>query len=180
VGAARTSEHCGLTPRSRRGPTALHLARRPPWFIMRPAGQAQRRRSRLTSNVRPHMRKAVLLVGLVAVPVASQACSCLPPDLYLSKDDWARSAIKASDHVVHARVVKVNAANVATVQILESLKTSTPLESIHGNPGPGASCGIRFTAGEDHIYLVEGGQVGLCSRLPATPAMLKALRELTR
>ena len=44
----------GLTPRSRRGPTALHLAREAPWYMMRFAGQAQHRRSRLTSNVRPH------------------------------------------------------------------------------------------------------------------------------
>ena len=43
----------GLTPRSRRGPTALHLAREAPWYMMRFAGQAQYRRSRLTSNVRP-------------------------------------------------------------------------------------------------------------------------------
>ena len=31
----------------------MHLAREAPWFIMRLAGQAQCRRSRLTSNVRP-------------------------------------------------------------------------------------------------------------------------------
>jgi hypothetical protein len=43
----------GLTPRSRRGPTALHLAREAPWYMMRFAGQAQYRRSRLNSNVRP-------------------------------------------------------------------------------------------------------------------------------
>jgi hypothetical protein len=34
----------------------LHLARDAPWFIMRLAGQAQYRRSRLTSNVRRHMK----------------------------------------------------------------------------------------------------------------------------
>jgi Family of unknown function (DUF6338) len=37
----------------------LHLARRPQWFIMRPAGQAQHRWSRLTSNVRPHYNHAM-------------------------------------------------------------------------------------------------------------------------
>jgi hypothetical protein len=50
---AACSRRC-LTPRSRRGPTALHLAREAPWLIMRLAGQAQYRRSRLNSNVRPH------------------------------------------------------------------------------------------------------------------------------
>jgi hypothetical protein len=32
----------------------LHLAREAPWYMMRLAGQAQYRRSRLNSNVRPH------------------------------------------------------------------------------------------------------------------------------
>ena len=41
-----------LTPRSRRGPTASHQARRPALFIIRPSGLASRRRSRLNSNVR--------------------------------------------------------------------------------------------------------------------------------
>ncbi len=43
---------CGLTPRSRRGPTALHQAHEAPRHIIRLAGLAQCRRSRLTSNVR--------------------------------------------------------------------------------------------------------------------------------
>ena len=44
----------GLTPRSRRGPTALVQARAAQSAsIMRRAGLAQYRRSRLTSNVRP-------------------------------------------------------------------------------------------------------------------------------
>jgi hypothetical protein len=50
--SAPEGRKCGLTPRSRRGPTALHLAREAPWSIMRLAGQAPYRRSRLTSNVR--------------------------------------------------------------------------------------------------------------------------------
>jgi hypothetical protein len=32
------------------------LAREAPWYMMRLAGQAQHRRSRLNSNVRPHNR----------------------------------------------------------------------------------------------------------------------------
>jgi hypothetical protein len=44
----------GLTRRSSRRPTALRLAREAPWFIMRLAGQAQCRWSRLNSNVRQH------------------------------------------------------------------------------------------------------------------------------
>jgi hypothetical protein len=49
----RSRRRRGLTPRSRRGPTALRLAREAPWYMMRFAGQAQYRRSRLNSNVRP-------------------------------------------------------------------------------------------------------------------------------
>ena len=46
----------GLTPRSRRGPTAKHRARLPALSIIRPAGPALRRRPRLTSNVRRRLR----------------------------------------------------------------------------------------------------------------------------
>jgi hypothetical protein len=46
---------CGLTPRSRRGPTASYLARLQVVHIILPAGQAPCCRSRLTSNVRQHM-----------------------------------------------------------------------------------------------------------------------------
>ena len=63
VGPCRACAPCarclvqrGLTGRSRRGPTALHQARDAPRHIMRVAGLAQCRWSRLTSNVRPHRR----------------------------------------------------------------------------------------------------------------------------
>ena len=48
--------HRGLTPRSTRGPTALRLARESLAVIIRLASQAQYRRSRVTSNVRPRHR----------------------------------------------------------------------------------------------------------------------------
>jgi len=51
----------GLTTRSRRGPTALRLARAAPGYMMLCAGKAQCRWSHLTSNVRPReTRRAVL------------------------------------------------------------------------------------------------------------------------
>jgi hypothetical protein len=59
----RTHRTRGLTPRSRRGPTALHLAREALWYMMRLAGQAQYRRSRLNSNVRRRSKDAVQYAG---------------------------------------------------------------------------------------------------------------------
>jgi hypothetical protein len=53
--ASRLSPPWGLTPRSRRGPTANHQARLQVRFIILPPGLALCRRSRLTSNVRPRM-----------------------------------------------------------------------------------------------------------------------------
>ena len=59
-----------MTPRSRRGPTALHLAREPAWFIIRLAGRAQRCWSRLTSLPRdlqpryPHSMAATARAAL--------------------------------------------------------------------------------------------------------------------
>jgi len=52
---------CGLTLRSRRGPTALHQAREAPRHIMCLAGLAQRRWSHLNSNVRPRNRSRAVL-----------------------------------------------------------------------------------------------------------------------
>jgi hypothetical protein len=50
---AAVHKQCCLTLRSSRPTPAWHLARRPVWFIIRPAGQAPSRRGRLSSNVRP-------------------------------------------------------------------------------------------------------------------------------
>ena len=85
--------HCstsgGLTPRSRRGPTAREPARIQALRIILPAGGLPRRRARLTSNVRPHMRqwpslRTVVLVWAAASLVAYAACVSylrgLPPD----------------------------------------------------------------------------------------------------
>ena len=49
----RTCPQRGLTPRSRRGPTAKHQARLRALSIIPPPGLALHRRSRLTLNVRP-------------------------------------------------------------------------------------------------------------------------------
>jgi hypothetical protein len=50
----------------------LHLAREAPWYMMRFAGQAQYRRSRLNSNVRRHRMRSVALV-LLLLAVACEA-----------------------------------------------------------------------------------------------------------
>jgi hypothetical protein len=47
----------------------LHLARKAPWFMMRLAGQAQYRRSRLNSNVRPRNMHVLTSLVLRAMPV---------------------------------------------------------------------------------------------------------------
>ena len=54
-GASSSAPMCGLTLRSRRGPTASHQARQRALFIIPPSGLASCRRSRLNSNVRPRI-----------------------------------------------------------------------------------------------------------------------------
>jgi hypothetical protein len=49
----------GLTGRSSRRPTALRLGREALWYMVRLAAQAQYRRSRLNSNVRPRNGQAL-------------------------------------------------------------------------------------------------------------------------
>ena len=65
---------CGLTPRSRRGPTANRQARLQVRYIILPPGLALYRRSRLNSNVRPRL-EPVLHRLITARPsgLASQA-----------------------------------------------------------------------------------------------------------
>jgi hypothetical protein len=61
----------------------LHLAREAPWYMMRLAGQAQYRRSRLTSNVRPRMRTSAAVIrvrgalALTLVAIGALAISVL-------------------------------------------------------------------------------------------------------
>ena len=88
----------GLTPRSRRGPTALHLAREAPWFIMRLAGQVQHRRSRLNSNVR-HRLEATLSRLNTARPSGLASSDCGAFHTPISAATRASSPLQSSRSV---------------------------------------------------------------------------------
>ena len=77
VMASRCRE-CGLTPRSRRGPTANRQARLQVGFIILPPGLALCRRSRLNSNVRRRRRPPASIAAYACSPalqVELQLCS---------------------------------------------------------------------------------------------------------
>ncbi len=62
--ATAACTQCCLTLRWSRLAPVWHLARRPVWSIIRPAGQAPHRRSRLSSNVRQHQPRTLAISPL--------------------------------------------------------------------------------------------------------------------
>jgi hypothetical protein len=77
----------------------LHLAREAPWFIMRLAGQAQYRRSRLNSNVRPRTyamtidpfvpsRRSGICLAILTAIASFFWFSMLSPDVDCGSQHW--------------------------------------------------------------------------------------------
>ena len=107
---------CALTLRSSRLAPAWHLARLPEWYIIRPAGQAPYRRSRLSSNVRrrrwrrafksasspssrlAHAVSASLLPSFTACAPACSSCCCCASRL-MHPPRLARPRIQAGAHL---------------------------------------------------------------------------------
>jgi len=62
--------------------------------------------------------------------------------------------------------------------IVESFKGEPSVLRAH--PGDQVGCGTSFRAGEEAIYIVYAGEVGLCGRLPAQPDLVRRLRAHKR
>jgi TonB family protein len=82
----------------------LHLAREAPWYMMRLAGQAQHRRSRLNSNVRPHMhrqlhtlRRTLVACGLMFSHAAHAAQAIDPIEAPASDSPSSPTTIKGTN-----------------------------------------------------------------------------------
>jgi hypothetical protein len=67
----------------------LHLAREAPWYMMRLAGQAQHRRSRLNSNVRPRNSRN----STVAAPTPTRECHLLHVVTSLFLAAWSSTVV---------------------------------------------------------------------------------------
>ena len=95
---SRARQMRGLTPRSRRGPTASHQARRAALSIIRTSGLASRRWSRLTSNVRPRREPVHQSPHLLQVvpAVASPASRCGQDSVLLVVGASRRRALPGS------------------------------------------------------------------------------------
>lgn len=103
----------------------------------------------------------------------------MKPEFYLTRDEWARSVVKGSEQIVHARVIGLLDDNSASIHPIQSFKRAHTPTVLRGSTAPGASCGVRFAVGEEYIYLVKGKEINLCSRLPASKEMLQAIQELS-
>ena len=124
-------------------------------------------------------RRAQVIAGLLAVGLARpvDACECVPAAGYT--DEHIQNVLATADAVVHAKVVSLAGTNrEARILILESFKGQPSVLSAQaGDPG---GCGTFFRAGEEAIYLVYAGEVGLCGRLPATSDLVRRLRAHKR
>ena len=124
-------------------------------------------------------RRAQVIAGLLAVGLAQpvEACECVPAGGYTDQD--IQSVLATADAVVHAKVVSLAATNrEARIMILESFKGEPSV--LRAQPGDPGGCGTFFRAGEEAIYLVYAGEVGLCGRLPVQSGLVRRLRAHKR
>jgi hypothetical protein len=130
------------------------------------------------------MRTHIQVVGALLLAMAAAnavACSCYPADMLLENDAAGLRRLREdSDHIVHARVVKVLDAGEAEIEILENFKSSSALRTIKAQIGDGAACGRGpFVKGEEGIFFVYKGSVNLCRKFDADEYKLKkTLRKL--
>lgn len=111
---------------------------------------------------------------LLSTATAAQACTCAD----LSRATPARLAdfVAQAERVVHARVVELASAHEARIEVIESFKGAG--ERLEALRGAAASCGFRFSPGEERVYFVFGGAVNLCGRAAADALLLARLRKL--
>jgi hypothetical protein len=123
-------------------------------------------------------RRAQLIAGFLTVGLARAAiaCDCLPATGYTDKD--VQSALAKADAVVHAKVVSLTTDREARIMIYESFKGQPSVLKAQSEDQGG--CGTTFRAGEEAIYIVYSGEVGLCGRLPPQSDLVRRLRAHKR
>jgi len=103
--------------------------------------------------------------------------------------------LTSADAVVHARVVSVRALprdreaddGAVTVQLEKQVAT---LAVLHAYKGGGADqrevvglttmCGYQFSVGEEKVYFISKGRVGIPNVEPASPWLLSALQRASK
>jgi hypothetical protein len=109
-----------LTLRWSRRPTALRLAREAPCFIMRLAGQAQCRWSRLNSNVRPH--NTPMSDQLASLALVVQHCQAFARERLRSAGQVAPFGAYVQPHSTKLNLLGAKGASSAeSYQLLEAM-----------------------------------------------------------
>jgi hypothetical protein len=104
------------------------------------------------------------------------------------------SRLQHADAVVHARVVAVRvvpqpfegAEDAVTVQLPQQVASLVVLRSFKGGSarmevtGITTMCGYQFSVGEENVYFISNGQVGIPSVEPASSWLLAALERATK
>ena len=118
-------------------------------------------------------RAAAALIFLLAASAAS-ACTCI--DLSRASAASLKARFAAAERVVHGRVSQIISPHEAAIKVLESFKGSGT--SLAAMPGESASCGVRFSPGEEYVYFVFNGVVNLCGRAAPRAELLERLRAI--
>ena len=123
-----------------------------------------------------------ILVGLATAlaSATASACSCYPLHVLL-RGDGARlaSLVQGADFVAHGRIQKVLDADAAELMVLQAFKPAPEVLTLRRRGGNGATCGREpFAVGEEGVFFVHQGTVGLCGRYEAQPRLLEQLRKL--
>ena len=159
--ACASTAQRGLTPRSRRGPTASHQARRLALFIIQPSGLASCRRSRLNSNVRPRLEPMVH--GLITARPSGLASETRP-----CRAAWHRPAkctfvsqvqLNLRSYVPHPQLQAVRCGNKRFAGSFFSFAAKTHTLRTHGaRKGVlrvylgGAPCALRIVGGPNPSF----------------------------
>jgi hypothetical protein len=118
----------------------------------------------------------IALIAAMVVASAAMACDCLPADAYTDKD--LEGMFAKADAIVHGRVLALTITREARITILETFKGEPSV--LKARPGNHGNCGTDFWPLEEAIFVVYSGQVSLCGKLPARPALINRLRAYKR
>ena len=123
-------------------------------------------------------KRAQAIIGCFVIGLArsAMACDCLTSGGYSDKD--VANVLAKADAVVHAKVVGLTGHREARIMIYESFKGQPSI--LKAQSIDQGDCGTSFQAGEEGIYIVYSGEVGLCGKLPVEPDLVRRFRAYRR
>lgn len=110
---------------------------------------------------------------LLALASAGHACSCFPPEL---RARAAQEALEKSRLAVFGRVVALDVAGKARLQVLESFKGPARGALVEAGPGTSQCAASSFTLGEEVLVLAFDDTAAGCNKYPPGHFLLEGMR----